>query len=114
MTRRNLLLATTTPPPTTELQFPVYLVEGDNGQLGTDVYNYLQIKYNPNNIYDTNVSISELIYVNNKICSEITFGGTTFYDNIDLGFGYVMNKGYLELTPYGVIRYFSNSGGGAD
>ena len=46
MTRRNLLLATTTPPPTTGLQFPVYLVEGDNGQLGIDVYNYLSEKYN--------------------------------------------------------------------
>lgn len=92
----------------------MYLVEGDNGQLGIDVYNYLQIKYNPNNILRTEVSISELIYVNNKICSEITFGSTIFSENIDLGFGFVMNKGYLELTPYGVIRYFSHSGGGAD
>jgi hypothetical protein len=42
MTRRNLLLATTTPPPpTTGLQFPVYLVEGDNGQLGIDFYNHV-------------------------------------------------------------------------
>lgn len=47
MTRRNLLLASTTTPPTTELQFPVYLVEGDNGQLGIDVYNYLIEKYCP-------------------------------------------------------------------
>ena len=110
MTRRNLLLATTTPPPT-GLQFPVYLVEGDNGQLGIDVYNYLQIKYNPNNIFGTEASISELIYVNNKICSEIIFRGTTSCENIDLGFGFVMNKGHLELTPYGVIKYYLYSGG---
>lgn len=68
MTRRNLLLATTTPPPTTGLQFPVYLVEGDNGQLGVDVYNYLIEKYCPEALgSNSNISIrkfiDEIIYV---------------------------------------------------
>lgn len=40
MSRRNLLCSVTLPP-TTGLQFPVYLVKGDNGQLGIDVYNYI-------------------------------------------------------------------------
>lgn len=96
------------------MQFPVYLVEGDNGQLGIDVYNYLQTKYNPNNIFHTEAAISELIYVNNKICSNIKFGGKVFSKNIDLGFDYVVNKGYLELKPDGVISYYTQSGGGAD
>lgn len=57
MSRRNLLLAiTTSPPPTTELQFPVYLVEGDNGQLGIDVYNYIFEKCN------VNVNFTEELY----------------------------------------------------
>lgn len=82
--------------------------------MGIDVYNYLQTKYNPNNIHWSTASISELIYVNNKCVSNITFGGTTFSANIDLGFGSVANKGYLELEPDGVIRYCSHSGGGYD
>lgn len=92
------------------ITFPVYLVEGDNGQLGIDVYNYLQIKYNPDNIHWNTVSISEIIYADNKKCSEITFGGTNNPENIYLG--HMMNyDGHLELTPYGVIGYFSHNGG---
>ena len=39
MIRRNILLATHTP--TDGLNFPIYLVDGDNGQLGVDLYNYM-------------------------------------------------------------------------
>lgn len=68
MSRRNLLCSVTSPPPTTGLQFPVYLVEGDNGQLGIDVYNYLIEKYCPEALgSNSNISlwkdIDEIIYV---------------------------------------------------
>jgi hypothetical protein len=91
------------------LQFPVYLVEGDNGQLGIDVYNYLQIKYNPNNIYGTTASISEIIYADNKMCSNIRFRGAAYPENIYLG--HVSNGGMLELMPNGFIIYSTGSGG---
>ena len=91
------------------LQFPVYLVYGNNGQLGIDVYNYLQIKYNPNNIYGTTASISEIIYADNKMCSNIRFGGTVYPENIYLG--HVTDGGILELMPNGFIVYSTGSGG---
>lgn len=92
------------------ITFPVYLVEGDNGQLGIDVYNYLQIKYNPNNTWGTTAAISEIIYADNKMCSNIRFGGTSAAANIYLGHTINFNES-LELTPYGVIGYFSHGGG---
>lgn len=63
MTRRNLLLATTTPPPTTELQFPVYLVEGDNGQLGSDLFEYITDEMINNNT--VRVFLDNQVYINN-------------------------------------------------
>lgn len=69
-TRRNLLLATTTTP-TTWLQFPVYLVDGHNGQLGIDVYNYLRDKYP-----DGSGTLSEEIYVNSIQITQVFMHAT--------------------------------------
>jgi hypothetical protein len=63
------------------LQFPVYLVEGDNGQLGIDVYNYLVEKYCPNALdsnskININERLDEVIYVTSDKYSkpiQITF-----------------------------------------
>lgn len=54
------------------ITFPVYLVEGDNGQLGVDLFNYITDKMieKNNNIY---ILGAEKVYVNgveiNQFCS---------------------------------------------
>ena len=44
------------------ITFPVYLVEGDNGNTGKNLYKYLVDKYEPGN----NLELSEEIYFENK------------------------------------------------
>ena len=41
MERRRLQLANSHSGGGTSLEFPIYLVEGDNGQVGVDLYNYV-------------------------------------------------------------------------
>ena len=80
MSRRNLLLATTTPP-TTGLQFPVYLVEGGNGQLGIDVYNYFKENYSFG-VYtlDDNTQV----YINNELKSTVVVTANVGFDEYTL------------------------------
>ena len=62
MTIRNLLLATTTPPPTDALKFPIYLVDGDNGQLGIDLYNWLET-----NLDDWNSDTQKIYIIGERV-----------------------------------------------
>ena len=57
-------------PKTNTLEFPVYLVEGDNGEIGISLYNYLIEKYDlaSYNILDSN----DVIYITSGYASEGT------------------------------------------
>lgn len=100
MTRRNLLLATTTPPPTTGLQFPVYLVEGDNGQLGIDLFEYITDEMINNNT--GSVFLDNQVYLNNY--SVYSFRTSVPLDYVKYGtlssYSLVENE-----APYDIILY---------
>lgn len=77
MSTRRLLLASQNSVGGGNLEFPVYLVVGDNGQLGIDVYNYLINKYGTEKS-----QVSEEIYVENAQVTDILFSGD--YMHLDL------------------------------
>ena len=56
------------------LEFPIYLVVGDNGQLGINLYNYLINKYGTENS-----QVSEEIYVENAQVTDMRFSGGDIY-----------------------------------
>jgi hypothetical protein len=76
----------------TSLEFPIYLVEGDNGQVGVDLYTYLLEHYpnipfseTPNNIEN----ITEEIYVDETYISSLDgrvlgISLVSYYDGIAL------------------------------
>ena len=81
------------------MQFPVYLVEGDNGQLGIDVYNY----------------IFEKCSVNVNFTEEFYFKGTSYsaFDGRIIGVVYKFND-YLVLVlqnNLGVADLYLHSNG---
>lgn len=85
----------------------MYLVEGDNGQLGIDVYNYLITKYTDVN---GGIEIEESLFVNINGVNEqlnsiydimsnynaILFVGSTFWQ-----FYVLYNTGYVEMLRSG-------------
>lgn len=56
------------------MEFPVYLIVGDNGQLGIDVYNYLINKYG-----NENSQVSEEIYVGKAQVTNMLFSDGNMY-----------------------------------
>lgn len=74
------------------LQFPVYLVEGDNGQLGIDLYNYLVINFPKDTTFITipclEYNIGQIILNNwgniDSLIKLSTEYGNTFILNNDL------------------------------
>ena len=55
------------------LQFPIYLVYGDNGQVGIDLYNWLEM-----NLDNWNYDTQEIYVGNEKVCG-IDKTGTTYF-----------------------------------
>ena len=92
------------PPPTTGLQFPVYLVEGDNGQLGIDVYNYLYENCEYAKYYTLPDNI--IIYINSYRLLEIGKHSTKQLSLYTTG-----NSGHLKSDGIVTINHYS---GGAD
>jgi hypothetical protein len=120
--RRRLLLANSHSGGGTSLEFPIYLVEGDNGQVGIDLFNYITDGFKPSfNEEDRTryFTQNEKIYVDGylmKACKvefqylpEIGW----FEDTPnDVSFLHLGNFGNLEydilranLDPQGVFRY---------
>ena len=95
--RRGIL---STPPPTDALKFPIYLVEGDNGQLGIDLYNWLET-----NLYNWNPD-TQNVYID----------GYEVYVIEKYGNYYILHKaGYPNLlNENGYTIIMGDSGGGSD
>ena len=81
------------------LQFPIYLVYGDNGQVGIDLYNWLEMNLDNWN-YDT-----QEIYVGNEKVYGIDKSGTIYGLYKSGNTGILGETGYLSQT---------NMGGGSD
>lgn len=90
-------------PKTNTLEFPVYLVEGDNGEIGIALYNYLIEKYDParNNILDSN----DVIYITSDYASG---GMTTAYSVRIRTNGSTIVVGLYYGTTMGDMLLYSN------
>lgn len=75
------------------LTFPVTLVEGDNGQLGIDVYNYLFNKYFQKMYINEDLSEDDVIIINGSLSSKIPEINTIQFTSGDSDdYGYIYNS----------------------
>ena len=86
------------------LQFPVYLVEGDNGQLGIDVYNYLFEKYSDGVHFTEELYFEGTSYsaFDGRIISIISKGS----DTLVLFLQNNLNAANIHLNSNGIVRLF--------
>ena len=80
------------------LQFPVYLVEGDNGQLGIDLFEYITDEMINNNI--GSVFLDNQVYINNY--SVYSFAPTAPMEYIKYGVLQSYSRADNE-SPYDII-----------
>lgn len=93
---RRLLLANSHMGGSTSLEFPIYLVEGDNGQVGVDLCNYIHNKATTNEYGARNYYFSE-----NEIVFFSAFGITEKITHLYRPY-YLDEKAYIAtLSQFG-------------